>query len=40
MRYGMRIASEPEMLSEIDLSHGFIINNLVRGARSEDPRPR
>ena len=25
-----RIPSEPEMLSEIDLAHVFIINNLAR----------
>src|SRR4249920_196214 len=36
MRYGMRIASEPEMLSEIDLPYGLIINNLARSARGKD----
>jgi hypothetical protein len=30
-----RIASEAEMLSEVDLSDGFIINNLARRARCE-----
>src|SRR4029077_5497726 len=37
MRYVTVVCSEPEMLAEIDLSNGLIINNLARSARSEHP---